>query len=92
MAEAGGEGCEVGGEASYADHKVGIEVGIFICGEELFGIEDVDINERSALLEVSFDKVEHGVYAALLDAYHGVEFYLEGRGISISALHRGDAI
>ena len=91
LSEFGGESAEVGGEAGDADDEVGSGVGVLVCLHEPFLVEDVDVDERSAHLEVGADEVDDAFDAALSAGECGVEFELEWRGVAEAGLDGGDA-
>ena len=45
--------CKVSRKARDTHHKIGVQIGVLMCFEQLFAVQNVDIDQRTALLEVT---------------------------------------
>ena len=60
------EGIEEGGVTGYTNHQIGVQIGILICGHQLIGIQNIDIDQGSALAEMLPNQSTHSIYASFI--------------------------
>jgi hypothetical protein len=87
LPELGRQAREVGGESRHAHDQVGVGGGVLVGCPQSVGVQDVDVEQRAAQVEVPLDELPDLLNRLGVVGQPRVELELDGRGVAEAGLN-----